>query len=263
MPRNVYEPLKTYFLKVNINCQGCKMKVKKTLRKIEGVYSVDIDTDQEAVIVRGNLDPEILVKKLNKRGKHAQLMFLTPYHKDQYFGNHQAVLNHDNRSLGNTQYNFGSNHNNVPSYERLNHQSDEEMMMMMMNMKPVMMNDADYFKMSDSPEDFQELFGEIPQRHNNYEEVKPNLMRDMDLGYSNAYPAAEAMNMQIGGRVNNMMVNERGFHGQMMNERGFHGQMMNGPSLVPQSMNHEQFSSRPVQSMNQQLSSRPVHGFYY
>lgn len=195
------------------------------------------------MIVRGNLDPEILVKKLNKRGKHAQLMFLTPYHKDQYFGNHQAGLNHDNRSLGNTQYNFGSNYNNVPSYERqsLNHQSDEEMMMMM-NMKPVMMRDEDYFEMSDSPEDFQELFGEIPQRHNNnYEEVKPNLMRDMDLGYSNAYPAAEAMNMQIGGRVNNMMVNERGFHGQMMN----------GPSLVPQSMNHEQFSSRPH------------HGFYY
>ncbi|CAE6201925.1 unnamed protein product [Arabidopsis arenosa] len=275
MPRNVYEPLKTYFLKVNINCQGCKRKVKKTLRKIEGVYSVDIDTDQEAVIVRGNLDPEILVKKLNKRGKHAQLMFLTPYHKDQYFGNHQAGFNHDNRSLGNTQYNFGSNYNNVPSYERqsFNHQSDEEMMM---NMKPVMMRDEDYFEMSDSPEDFQELFGEIPQRHNKYEEVKPNLMRDMDLGYSNAYPATEAMNMQIGGRVNHMVLNERGFNGPMMNERGFHGQMMNGPSLVPQSMNyeqfssrplqsmnHEQFSSRPLQSMNQQFSSRPVHGFYY
>ncbi|KAL1206994.1 Heavy metal-associated isoprenylated plant protein 34 [Cardamine amara subsp. amara] len=248
MPRNIYEPLKTYFLKVNINCQGCKMKVKKTLRKVEGVYSVDIDTDQQAVIVRGNLDPEVLVKTLNRRGKHAQLMFLTPYFKDQ-FGNHQAG---QNRSWMNT---LGSNNmiNNVPSYERhnlVNPQSDEEMMTNMM--KPVMMNDADYFQMNDSAEDFQELFGEIPRRgnNNNYEDVvNPNLMRDMELGYSNVYPAGETMNMEIGGRGDNMMVNERGFHGQMMN----------GPSLVPQSMNYEQFSTRPLQSMNhEQFSSRPL-----
>ncbi|CAN7058724.1 unnamed protein product [Brassica rapa subsp. trilocularis] len=231
MPRNVYEPLKTYFLKVNINCHGCNRKVKKTLRKVEGVYSVDIDTDQQAVIVRGNLDPEILVKKLNSRGKYAKLLFMSPFH-----GNH-----HDNRSLRNAPYNFGNNHfNNVPSYER---QSDGEMMKMMManNMKPVMMNDADYFQMSDSSEDFQELFGETAQRHNYDEEVHPNLMRDMDLGYSNAYPAAETMNMHIPGRSNNTM----------MNERSFHGQMMNGPSLVPQFMNQEQFSARQL------------NGFYY
>lgn len=206
---------------------------------VSGVYSVDIDTDQEAVIVRGNLDPEILVKRLNRRGKHAELLFLSP----SQFGNHQAGLNHDNRILRNTQYNLGNNHfNNVPSYERqsLNHQSEEEMMMAMMNMKPVMMNDADYFQMSDSSEDFQELFGDIPRRHN-YEEVNPNLTRDMDLGYANAYPAAETMNMHIGGRPDNMI----------MNERGFRGQMMSGPSLVPQFMNNEQFNSRQL------------HGCYY
>ncbi|KAG2307403.1 hypothetical protein Bca52824_027151 [Brassica carinata] len=236
MPRNVYEPLKTYFLKVNINCHGCNRRVKKTLRKVEGVYSVDIDTDQQAVIVRGNLDPEILVKKLNRRGKYAELLFMSPIHKDQ-FGNHQAGLYHDNRSLRNAQYNFGNNHfNNIPSYER---QSDREMMMMMENnMKPVMMNDADYFQMSDSFEDFQELFGETAQKHNYDEEVHPNLMRDMEFGYSNAYPAEETMH--IVGRSNNMM-----------NERAFHGQMMNGPSLVPQFMNQEQFRSGQL------------NGFYY
>ncbi|KAJ4902310.1 Heavy metal transport/detoxification superfamily protein [Raphanus sativus] len=237
MPRNVYEPLKTYFLKVNINCHGCNRKVKKTLRKVEGVYSVDIDTDQQAVIVRGNLDPDILVKKLNRRGKYAELLFMSPIHMDQ-FGNHQAGLNYGNRSLRNAQYNFGNNHfNNVLSYER---QSDGEMMMAN-NMKPVMMNDADYFQMSDSSEDFQELFGETAQRHNYDEEVRANMMRDMELGYSNAYPAAEAMNMHIPGRSNNMM----------MNERAFHGQVMNGPSLVPQFMNQEQFNSRQL------------NGFYY
>lgn len=209
---------------------------------VSGVYSVDIDTDQQAVIVRGNLDPEILIKKLNRRGKHAQILFLSPYHNYQ-IGDHQAdLINHDNISLRSTQYNFGSNHlNNVPSYERqsLNHLSEEEMMMAN-NMKPVMMNDADYFQMSNSSENFQELFGETPRRHN-YEEVNPNLMRDMEFGYSIAYPATETMNMQIGGRSDDMVINGRGFRGQMMN----------GPSLVPQYMNHEQFSSKQL------------HGFYY
>ncbi|VVB09127.1 unnamed protein product [Arabis nemorensis] len=230
MPRNVYEPLKTYFLKVNINCQGCKMKVKKTLRKVEGVYSVDIDTDQQAVIVRGNLDPEILIKKLNRRGKHAQLLFMSPYHKNQ-FGDHQA----GNISLRNTQHNFGSNQFNNVSRQSLNHLSEEEMGN---NMKPVMMNDADYFQMTNSSDNFQELFGESPR----YEEVNPNLMREMEFGYSNSYPATETMNMQVEGRSDDMMMNGRGLRSQTM---------MNSPSLVPQYMNHEQFSSKQL------------HGFYY
>lgn len=205
---------------------------------VSGVYSVDIDTDQQAVIVRGNLDPEILIKKLNRRGKHAQLLFMSPYHKNQ-FGDHQD----GNISLRNTQQNFGSNQfNNVPNYERqsLNLPSDEEMMMMA-NMKPVMMNDLDYFQMSNSSENFQELFGESPRRHN-YEDVNPNLMRDMEFGYSNSYPATETMNMQVEGRSDDMMMNGRGFRSQTM---------INGPSLVPQYMNQEQYSSKQL------------HGFYY
>ncbi|CAN8276027.1 unnamed protein product [Cochlearia groenlandica] len=206
----------TYILKVNINCQGCKTKVKKTLRKIQGVYSVDIDTDQQAVIIRGNLDPEILVKKLNRRGKHAEILLIIPNHKDQSCLNHHDNNNNNISSRNTTHYHF----NNVPSYERtnlLNQQSDEEKMMMNMNMKPVMMNDADYFHMNNQSENFQELFGEIPRR-NNYEEANPNVMKDMDIGYANAYSATETMNMSIG----------------------------RGPSLVPQAMNQEQFNSKQL-----------------
>ncbi|XP_023761533.1 uncharacterized protein LOC111909972 [Lactuca sativa] len=65
--------IKTCELKVNIHCYGCKEKVKKILRKIEGVYSVDIDSDQQKVKVSGDVDSTTLINKLVKSGKHAEL----------------------------------------------------------------------------------------------------------------------------------------------------------------------------------------------
>ncbi|KAK4378990.1 hypothetical protein RND71_000852 [Anisodus tanguticus] len=72
---NKQEMLKTQtcVLKVNIHCDGCKQKVKKKLQKIEGVYTVKIDSDQSKVTVTGNVDPATLIKKLVKSGKHAEL----------------------------------------------------------------------------------------------------------------------------------------------------------------------------------------------
>ncbi|OMO95717.1 hypothetical protein COLO4_15701 [Corchorus olitorius] len=63
---------KTYVLKVNINCEGCKQRVKKLLRKIEGVFAVNIDEEQQVVKVTGKVDPTKLIKKLIKSGKHAE-----------------------------------------------------------------------------------------------------------------------------------------------------------------------------------------------
>ncbi|XP_055816784.1 heavy metal-associated isoprenylated plant protein 32-like [Solanum dulcamara] len=72
---NKQEMLKTQtcVLKVNIHCDGCQQKVKKKLQKIEGVYTVKIDSDQSKVTVTGNVDPATLIKKLVKSGKHAEL----------------------------------------------------------------------------------------------------------------------------------------------------------------------------------------------
>ncbi|KAM5569279.1 hypothetical protein ABKV19_016672 [Rosa sericea] len=60
-------------LKVNIHCDGCKHKVKKILQRIDGVFTTDIDSEQGKVIVSGNVDPSVLIKKLAKSGKHAEL----------------------------------------------------------------------------------------------------------------------------------------------------------------------------------------------
>lgn len=88
-----------HVLKVNIDCHGCKKKVKKLLRKIDGkkikfftflerdmfddgnfrivtgVYAVEIDGEAQLVMVYGDVDPDILIRKFAKSRKHAQLWF--------------------------------------------------------------------------------------------------------------------------------------------------------------------------------------------
>ncbi|XP_057765889.1 heavy metal-associated isoprenylated plant protein 37-like [Salvia miltiorrhiza] len=65
--------IQTCVLRVNIHCEGCEQKVKKILQRIEGVYQVKIDAEQQRVSVSGNVDSATLVKKLVRAGKHAEL----------------------------------------------------------------------------------------------------------------------------------------------------------------------------------------------
>uniref|UniRef100_A0A6N2LEC8 HMA domain-containing protein n=1 Tax=Salix viminalis TaxID=40686 RepID=A0A6N2LEC8_SALVM len=76
MLRNGHDQLlevETHYLKVHINCEGCKQKVRKLLKKIDGVYSVNIKIDHQLVIVSGRVDSATLIKKLVKSGKRAEL----------------------------------------------------------------------------------------------------------------------------------------------------------------------------------------------
>ncbi|KAL8195730.1 hypothetical protein R6Q57_025483 [Mikania cordata] len=64
---------KTWVLKVSIHCAGCKRKVKNVLQTIDGsVYTIEIDSKQHKVTVVGNVEVDVLVKKLVKTGKHAE-----------------------------------------------------------------------------------------------------------------------------------------------------------------------------------------------
>lgn len=65
--------IQTCFLRVNIHCDGCKQKVKKLLQRIEGVFQVCIDAEQQKVTVSGSVDSATLIKKLVRAGKHAEL----------------------------------------------------------------------------------------------------------------------------------------------------------------------------------------------
>ncbi|XP_065865289.1 heavy metal-associated isoprenylated plant protein 36-like [Euphorbia lathyris] len=54
-------------------CDGCKRKVKKILQGIEGVLKTEMDELQPKVTVIGNVDPKILIKRLSKGGKQAEI----------------------------------------------------------------------------------------------------------------------------------------------------------------------------------------------
>ncbi|KAK9705100.1 hypothetical protein RND81_07G033700 [Saponaria officinalis] len=65
--------IQTCVLRVSIHCDGCKQKVKKLLRRTEGVYSVSVDAEQQKATVSGSVDSTTLIKKLERAGKHAEL----------------------------------------------------------------------------------------------------------------------------------------------------------------------------------------------
>ncbi|RVX06832.1 Heavy metal-associated isoprenylated plant protein 32 [Vitis vinifera] len=58
-------------IEVTVNCcDGCKRKVKKVL---QSVLKTEIDPLQPKVTVVGNVDPKILIKKLQRCGKQAEI----------------------------------------------------------------------------------------------------------------------------------------------------------------------------------------------
>ncbi|RWW33550.1 hypothetical protein GW17_00001741, partial [Ensete ventricosum] len=68
------EEKKTCVLKVRLCCVGCQKKIRKALLKIDGVRAIDLDVKEGKVIVTGNVDPAILIKKLRKVRKVAELL---------------------------------------------------------------------------------------------------------------------------------------------------------------------------------------------
>ncbi|KAF8025791.1 hypothetical protein BT93_F2576 [Corymbia citriodora subsp. variegata] len=70
----VFVEIQTLVLKVYINCDGCKQQVTKTLQKIDGVFEVKVDKEQNKVTVSGTAAPALLIEKLKRKGKHAELL---------------------------------------------------------------------------------------------------------------------------------------------------------------------------------------------
>ncbi|CAA0814377.1 Copper transport protein ATX1 [Striga hermonthica] len=63
----------TVELKVAMSCQGCVGAVKRVLGKTEGVESFDIDFEKQKVTVKGNVEPEAVLKAVSKTGKATSL----------------------------------------------------------------------------------------------------------------------------------------------------------------------------------------------
>ncbi|PIN26742.1 Copper chaperone [Handroanthus impetiginosus] len=69
----------TVNLKVRMDCDGCELKVKKTLSSLSGVKSVVIDRKQQKVTVTGFIDQNKVLKKAKSTGKKAEIWPYVPY----------------------------------------------------------------------------------------------------------------------------------------------------------------------------------------
>ncbi|KAK3032183.1 hypothetical protein RJ639_035008 [Escallonia herrerae] len=85
-------------LKVNVHCDGCKMKMMQVLNAISGVYSVTIDAQEGTARVAGEVDPNVLLRALARSGKHAEIVRVNLKHpvlKRSYYGDDYSPYGHD------------------------------------------------------------------------------------------------------------------------------------------------------------------------
>ncbi|KAK9156335.1 hypothetical protein Sjap_003815 [Stephania japonica] len=67
-------PVITIILKMYMHCEACAQLLRKRIRKIEGVESVETDLMTNQVIVKGVLDPTNLVESVCKKTKRQALI---------------------------------------------------------------------------------------------------------------------------------------------------------------------------------------------
>ncbi|KAG4923209.1 hypothetical protein GLYMA_18G019300v4 [Glycine max] len=71
--------LQTVELKVMMDCDGCVLKVRKTLSSLDGVESVEINRKQQKVTVTGYVEPNKVLKKAKSTGKKAEIWPYVPF----------------------------------------------------------------------------------------------------------------------------------------------------------------------------------------
>ncbi|KAL3522992.1 hypothetical protein ACH5RR_015826 [Cinchona calisaya] len=84
MEKHALDPI--IILEVNTSCcKECPEKLKKALLMTKSVNEVSVDPEKKLVLVRGNIDPFMLIQAIAKMGKSAELMF---YDKEPNFEGH-------------------------------------------------------------------------------------------------------------------------------------------------------------------------------
>ncbi|XP_047180716.1 heavy metal-associated isoprenylated plant protein 23-like [Vigna umbellata] len=76
---NSRKQLQTVELRVTMDCDGCVLKVKKTLSSLDGVESVEINRKQQKVTVTGYVEANKVLKKAKSTGKRAEIWPYVPY----------------------------------------------------------------------------------------------------------------------------------------------------------------------------------------
>lgn len=71
--------MNTVSLKIRMDCEGCKLKVKNTLSSLKGVKTVDVDLKQQKATVTGYVDAKKVLKAAQATGKKVELWPYVPY----------------------------------------------------------------------------------------------------------------------------------------------------------------------------------------
>eukprot|EP00249_Psilotum_nudum_P027290 c34801_g1_i1 orf=208-1107(+) len=76
MPEEEKKDDNKVIFKVDMHCEACKEKVRKSLRGVPGLENIYIDMKEQKVTVRGNVDADKILERMKKKcGKRTQLLF--------------------------------------------------------------------------------------------------------------------------------------------------------------------------------------------
>ncbi|GMH09832.1 hypothetical protein Nepgr_011673 [Nepenthes gracilis] len=64
-------PVKTVVLKTRVHCDGCALKIKRIVRKCEGVQDVNVDLQKDLVTVKGTMNMNEILPYLNTKMKRS------------------------------------------------------------------------------------------------------------------------------------------------------------------------------------------------
>ncbi|KAH6835661.1 hypothetical protein C2S53_010539 [Perilla frutescens var. hirtella] len=110
----------TCVLKVEVDCQACKMTTMEILGSVCGIYNLDINAEEGLAKVQAVVEPNLFLKALARTGPHAKPKWVKLQHpkmNQSYYHNY----NYNTHSYGNG-YNHGAigynpyNHNYTNGY---------------------------------------------------------------------------------------------------------------------------------------------------
>ncbi|XP_042515151.1 heavy metal-associated isoprenylated plant protein 28-like [Macadamia integrifolia] len=85
-------------MRVHMDCAGCESKIRKALKKLEGVDDVDVDMGMQKVTVTGWAEQKKVLRTVRKTGRRAEL-WVFPYNPE-YEGYTQHYYQQHNQHQG-------------------------------------------------------------------------------------------------------------------------------------------------------------------
>ncbi|KAF3612438.1 Heavy metal-associated isoprenylated plant protein 26 [Capsicum annuum] len=72
--------LETVEIRVKMDCEGCKRRVRKSVEGMKGVTKVEVEPKKHRLIVTGYVDPDKVLRRVRHRtGKRAEFWPYVPY----------------------------------------------------------------------------------------------------------------------------------------------------------------------------------------